>query len=127
MRFRASALLALAAPALALAHGTFEHESHETQLLKRNFFHIGSRSLKSYAGNLNSHGTNARARRHRAAVVSYHRRALAQKRSMVEVLNTSHLYGGDCIGPNARAPPSPTSTTSSRPTVIQAPTTCQAS
>ncbi|KAL4758799.1 Intradiol ring-cleavage dioxygenase [Aspergillus foveolatus] len=84
MRFREAALLALAAPALGLAHGTFEHESLETQLLKRNFFHIGSRSLESCAGNLNSDGTNARARRRRAAVVNHHRRALAQKCCMVE-------------------------------------------
>ncbi|KAL4739962.1 Intradiol ring-cleavage dioxygenase [Aspergillus similis] len=103
MRVRASALLALAAPALALAHGTFEHESLETQLLKRDFFHVGSRSLESCAGTLNSDGTDARAHRRRAAVVSHHRRALAQKRSMVEVLNTSHLYEGDFIDPDRPA------------------------
>ncbi|KAL4819914.1 Intradiol ring-cleavage dioxygenase [Aspergillus spinulosporus] len=86
MRVGASTLLALAAPALALAHGTFEHESPQ-----------------SCAGNLNSDGTNARAHRRRAAVVNHHRRALAQKRSMVEVLNTSHLYEGDFIDPDLPA------------------------
>ncbi|KAL4773530.1 hypothetical protein BDW60DRAFT_215892 [Aspergillus nidulans var. acristatus] len=63
------------------------------QLLKRDLFHMGSRSLESCAGNLNPDGTNARA----------HRRALAQKRSMVEVLNISHLYEGDFIDPDRPA------------------------
>ncbi|KJK63136.1 intradioldioxygenaselike [Aspergillus parasiticus SU-1] len=98
MRIQALTLLALVAP--AFAHGTFKHDDLETQLLKRDFYTIGRRSLESCAGSLNSDGTNKRAHRRRAAVVNHHRRALLQKRSMVEVLNTSHLYTGDDIDPD---------------------------
>ncbi|KAL4938481.1 hypothetical protein BDV06DRAFT_215074 [Aspergillus oleicola] len=99
MRLQALALLALTAP--ALCHGTFDHGDLETQLQKRNFFAQSRQSLESYAGQLASSGTNARAHARRAALVNTHRRQIQhQKRSMPKILNTSHLYEGPYLSPD---------------------------